>query len=81
MFATRILLVVIAVVAVLSLWVAAPGRSAGPETRYVVRPGDTLWSIAASRYAGDPREAVWKIKHRNGRHSSALSPGEVLALP
>jgi nucleoid-associated protein YgaU len=51
------------------------------ETSYRVEPGDTLWAIAAERYAGDPREAVWKIKNRNGLATSALTPGTVLVLP
>ena len=33
-------------------------------TGYVVRPGDTLWSIAAARYAGDPREGIWKLQQQ-----------------
>ena len=46
-----------------------------------MRSGDTLWAIADARYAGDPREAIWRIKQRNGLESSMLSPGQVLALP
>ena len=34
--------------------VAHASTAAGPERAYVVRPGDTLWSIAADRYGGDP---------------------------
>ena len=30
--------------------------SAGQAQVYRVQPGDTLWSIASARYAGDPRE-------------------------
>ena len=47
----------------------------------VVQPGDTLWAIASSRYAGDPREAIWRIKDVNELESSSLSPGTVLRLP
>ena len=46
-----------------------------------MQPGDTLWAIASSRYAGDPREAIWRIKDANGLESSSLSPGTELRLP
>ena len=54
---------------------------AGRARAYVVRPGDTLWSIAAANYAGDPRYGVWKVQRRNGLSGSAISPGERLVLP
>jgi nucleoid-associated protein YgaU len=60
---------------------AHPSLGAGSETRYVVRPGDTLWAIAAGRYEGDPRKAVWRISERNGLGGEALQPGTVLYLP
>lgn len=48
----------------------------------VVRPGDTLWSIASS-VAGDEdvRVVVAEIRQSNGLHGSDLVPGEVLRLP
>ena len=49
--------------------------------RYVVRPTDTLWSIAASRYGGDPREGIWKIQKRNRLSGPDIYPGERLVLP
>lgn len=69
---------------VLALAVAVSARtsdSAGPEERYVVKRYDTLWSIATSRYGGDPREAVWRIQQRNGLEGAAIMPGQVLRLP
>ena len=63
------------------LYAARPTRSAGPETTYVVQPGDTLWQIASSRYDGDPRAAIWRIKERNGLETSSVVPGLVLRLP
>lgn len=48
----------------------------------VVRPGDTLWSIASSVAGdGDVRVAVARIREVNGLHGSELVPGEVLRLP
>ena len=64
-------------------WAALAGSSegAGRERTYVVRPGDTLWAIAAARYRGDPRAAVWAIKQRNGLEGALLRPGQRLVLP
>ena len=53
----------------------------GAETRYVVRPGDTLWSIATERYDGDPREGIWQLQTRNDLLGSNLTPGMVLYVP
>lgn len=61
---------------------AAHGSSgAGPKRTYVVRAGDTLWSIAAKNYAGDPREGIFEIQQRNHLGSATISPGEKLLLP
>ena len=68
----------------LALLVAVSARtsdSAGPEASYLVKRYDTLWSIASSHYAGDPREAVWRIEHRNRLSRSTITPGQVLRLP
>ena len=68
--------------AALAVGYAAHGSSgAEPKRNYVVRPGDTLWSIAAHSYAGDPREGVWEIQQRNHLASATISPGEKLVLP
>lgn len=75
----------LAAVALIALvaWTVLAGssESAGPERSYVVTPGDTLWAIAASHYAGDPREAVWAISERNGLRETLLRPGRRLVLP
>jgi LysM repeat protein len=60
---------------------ARPSGSAGRPVSYVVRPADTLWSIAAKRYAGDPREGVWQLEQRNHLHGTTLVPGQRLVLP
>ena len=54
---------------------------AGPPRAYVVKPGDSLWSIAAERYAGDPREGVWKLQKQNGLAGVTIRPGQRLFLP
>ena len=66
---------------VVALSIARPSDGAGPEVRYVVQPGDTLWEIAESRSQGDPREAIWMISRRNGLEDSLLQPGQVLVIP
>jgi nucleoid-associated protein YgaU len=49
---------------------------------YVVRAGDTVWSIA-SRFstAGDPRELVDAIGRRNRIDAGAITPGQALVIP
>jgi LysM repeat protein len=79
MFVRLAVLIVLAV----AVWVgfARPSEGAGPERVYVVRPADTLWAIAAANYAGDPREAVWRLRQRNGLQGTLLRPGQRLVLP
>jgi LysM repeat protein len=75
-------LLILMCLAALAVGYAARGSSgAAPRHSYVVRPGDTLWSIAAHSYAGDPREAVWEIQQRNHLVSASIYPGEKLVLP
>jgi nucleoid-associated protein YgaU len=70
------------VVATFGVAVAArQSNGAGPTRTYLVKPGDTLWTIATAHYAGDPREGVWKIEHRNGIAGAAIRPGERIVLP
>lgn len=75
-------LLLVLLVAAFAVGIYARGsQSAGPERHYVVRPADTLWSIAAHTYGGDTREGVWKLEQRNHLRSATLVPGEVLVLP
>ena len=69
------------VVAVAWAVVARASTAAGPEHVYVVKRGDTLWSIATARYAGDPRRGVWRIEQRNGVHRGTIVAGQKLVLP
>jgi len=70
-------------VAVLFLWAlfAGEGGANGPERHYRVKAGDTLWSIAAKTYAGDPREGVWELRERNQLDTATIVPGQMLVLP
>jgi nucleoid-associated protein YgaU len=52
------------------------------EDVYVVRPGDTVWSIAERAAAGgDPRALVDAIAARNGIDAGAVVPGQALVIP
>ena len=74
-------LLILVCIAALAVGYAAHGSSgAGQKRTYIVRPGDTLWSIAARNYAGDVREGVWKLEQRNQLRSTTITPGQVLKL-
>lgn len=77
---------------VLALSVSAPAvsgamtggsaRGVAAGDRYVVRRGDTLWSIAVSRAPGsDPRPVVQAIADANRVDAGSLVPGQVLVIP
>jgi nucleoid-associated protein YgaU len=58
---------------------AVPAHRPGP-TRYIVQPGDTLWSIARSLQPdGDVRPLVRGLTSANG--GAALAVGQQLVLP
>ena len=75
------LLIIAAVAAVILATVARTSHGGGPARIYVVKPGDTLWSIAAKAYGGDPRDGIWRIRDRNALGSAPLVVGERLVLP
>jgi LysM domain len=63
--------------------VQQPGRPpvSGVE-RVVVRPGDTLWSIAVrAQPSADPRAVIAQISEINALASPAIQAGEVLWVP
>jgi LysM repeat protein len=75
-------LLILVCIAALAVGLAARGSSgAGPKRTYVVKPGDTLWSVAQHTYAGDPRQGVWELQHRNHLASATIVPGEKLVFP
>lgn len=87
----RLLLVVLSLAvglalgALLDSWVSGAGqgslRLAG-DNSVVVRPGDSLWSIATA-VAGtdDVRTVVDEIQELNHLHDTHLQPGQLLQLP
>ena len=79
MFAKVLALSVIALVA----WAVIARASEGAERDrvYVVRPYDTLWSIAERSGTTDPRDLVWRIERRNHLSSATLVPGQRLLVP
>jgi len=79
MFGKIILIAALALIACAAL--ARASHGAGPEQRYTVKPGDTLWTIAVKHYAGDPRDAIYRIDRRNHLGQSVIVPGQRLVLP
>jgi LysM repeat protein len=79
MFVRLLALTVVA----LALWAlfARDSGASGPEQRYRVQAGDTLWSIAVAHVGGDPRRAVWELQQRNGLDGALIVPGQMLSLP
>lgn len=58
------------------------GMQAVAAHRYVVRPGDSLWSIASRIQRGsDPRELMDAIESANHVDPGALHPGQTLLVP
>ncbi len=80
MFA-RLGLVLLVALVLCAAYAVRPSEGAGPERVYVVKPADTLWSIAVGHYAGDPRAAVWELRERNRLDGSLIRPGQRLILP
>ena len=75
-------LLIVLALGTLAVGIAAhASNGAGTERSYVVKPTDTLWSIAARSYGGDTREGVWRLQQRNHLHSALLRPGQKLVLP
>ena len=76
-FATVVLLLV-------ALWggLAHASGASGHSGSYVVKPGDTLWSIAHRYYGGDLRRGVWDLEQRNDLGQGVLlTPGQRVVLP
>jgi hypothetical protein len=70
-------------VVALIAWAIIARASEGAERDrvYVVRPYDTLWSIAERSGTNDPRDLIWRIEQRNHLGSATLVPGQRLLVP
>jgi LysM repeat protein len=74
--------VIVILVAVLVWAVLARDTGAGPTPQHhTVVAGETLWSIAAARYGGDPRAGVWKLQRANHLDDPTITPGQRLLVP
>ena len=60
-----------------------PGSSSAthPTHEHVVRPGETLWSIASAEYGGDAQSHVQAIADASNLESALIVPGQRLVLP
>lgn len=61
--------------------VARSSNAHGPRTVVTVNAHETLWSIASRNYAGDPREAIWRIEQANHLAGGDVRVGQRLVLP
>jgi LysM repeat protein len=75
-------IVLIAGIAVLAWSVLARSSTAhGTKQVVTVRPYETLWSIAQRHYAGDVRDAIWRIERANHLQGADVRVGQKLVLP
>ena len=74
-------ILVLATVLLLATGRLAYGSGPPVSDRVVVQPGDTVWSIAATHYRGDPRPHVGAILQANRLTTPLLKPGQALQLP
>jgi nucleoid-associated protein YgaU len=79
MFVKIFLIVGIAVLVWSAL--ARSSNAHGAKQVVTVRPYETLWSIAERHYAGDVRDAVWRIERANHLRSADVRIGQTLVLP
>jgi Tfp pilus assembly protein FimV len=65
-----------------AIGVVDPASSLVSERTYVVRPGDSLWTIATTVAPDrDPRGVVLELEQANPGSGARLVPGQVLSIP
>ena len=82
---SRFLVIISTFIVALVLLLASSVMAAGPEPAtvdYLVRPGDTLWTIAEGVSVNeDIRGVVSEIRNLNDLDSSLIIPGQKLTVP
>lgn len=77
------IIIIIAVLAAVAMWLSftIPEAEEG-YTSYIVKQGETLWSIAQELTDGsDIRAVIFDIKKANGMNSADIFAGDVLMIP
>ncbi|MGC1184715.1 MAG: LysM peptidoglycan-binding domain-containing protein [Candidatus Dormiibacterota bacterium] len=79
-FLLKVAVLTVLLAALMTQVVLGTAGSRGPSV--VVRPGQTLWGIAAQHYPNsDPRTAIAAIESTNHLEGAAITAGERLLLP
>jgi nucleoid-associated protein YgaU len=79
MFVRTLIVVGIAILVWSAL--ARSSNAHGAKQVVTVRPYQTLWTIAQQHYAGDVRDAIWRIEQANRLRSADVRVGQKLVLP
>ncbi len=75
-------LALFAVVAFMMLVIAPASNGAARPAHHLVKPGETLWSIAATHYnTDDPRRQIFQVEQANNLNDASIQPGQVILLP
>ena len=79
---TRAIIGLLCLILIVAIGISCRADVQTERFEYIVKPGDTLWDIAAE-YAPkgtDKREYIFNIKRDNGLKRSEIYPGMVLEI-